>query len=346
MTDKPSYADLVSAATTLAERAAKLQLELEAEEAAVGATDNVLTAADEKQAAKDKYIRENKDKIEAEFSDLPDLFRPLSQMPDPDDFKSQAAGLVTALERLAGPHGHDDFTDEASSYGPHAAYERYTKDDTGMDWTGDGAIAFRTNFLAPLERVVWNQFNIVASLRGSLLAEEDLWRKGRDDACQMIADANASLDALYEKNGNPVSGVLTIIGAVVGVVAIPFTGGTSAALGWAAAGALISVSGAAAGAPATKEPTKLQGNDPRELIASLREKVADFKTNLTYSEEYIAERLYAASSVCQGHSTVPDWHDRYRDIPGLKEEFELPRPVLADATREEVTDGDHMGGPS
>lgn len=342
MTDKPAYSELVSAAEKLAERAAELQLELDAAEAA----DDARTDGDSREGRRYRYIQEHRAKVEAEFADLPELFQPLSEMPDPADFKSAAAGLVPALQRLAGPSGHADFTDAASKYGPHAAYERYTKDDTGMDWTGDGAIAFRTNFLAPLERVVWNQFDMVATLRGALLAEEALWMHGRDDACQLIGDANATIDALLEKNGNPVPGVLAIIGVVVGVVAIPFTGGTSAALAWAAVGATISVAGTLSGLPVKEDPTPLSGNDPREVIASLRARVADLKTNLTNIEEFVTERLYAAASTIQGHSSVLDGHDRYQDIPGLKEEFELPRPVLADATRDEVTDGHHMGDPS
>ena len=264
-------------------------------------------------------------------------------MPEPSKFENAANGYNDALQKLAGPSGHKDFTDKAGNYGPYEAYEQMTNDALALDhWTGVAADAYRLNFLAPLERVVWNQFNMVATLRGSLLAERDLWEKGRDDACQMIADANAAIDALYEK-GDSVTKALGILGAIVGVVAVPFTGGSSAALAWSAAGATIAVAGTVSGEPDKKEPAKLSGSDPRGVIKSLRTRVADFKTQLTNSEQFITDKLSAAASVCQGRSAQPDPHDRYRDIPGQKEEFELPRPALADSTEANVTDGNHVG---
>lgn len=351
------YGDIRSEGESLRERAIELEIQHQANMAYD--RDGYDWTHEEKLDGLALYSAEYRDEITSWFADLTEIFDELAQLPDPAGFRSEAGALTNALTNLSGPSGHTDVT-AGDEYGPHPAYDHLLQIPTYLvDWNGIAADAFKSNFVPAFERVVHNEFEAVVSLRSALEAEAYLWEKARKDVSDLIDVTNAALDD-YEGAKDPAETafVLGVIGAVVAVAAVPFTGGTSAALYWAIAGSAISVTAGVVGLP--DEPKKeldIKGDSPAEIINSMREAVWDMKLQWLNDEIFIAEQIRHLQDRMNGYTAasedappVPRGYPYYSTEHTYSEDtvhsFTLPRPELADSSGGNVRDEDHMGEPA
>lgn len=352
------YGEVRSQGETLRERAIDLEVEHQAMIAYSQVEDEYDWTHEEKLQRLALYSDEYRAEIASWFADLTEIFDELAQLPDPAAFRAQAGELTTALTNLSGPSGHTDVANGAE-YGPHPSYEHLNHIPTYLvDWNGIAADNFKSNFVPAFERVVHHEFEAVVSLRSALEAQATLWEKARLDVSNLIDETNSALDD-YDGGKDSADTVLalSIIGAIVAVAAVPFTGGTSAALYWAMAGSTIAVTGAVVGYP--QEPKKeldISGDSPAAIINSMREAVWDLKMQWLNVEIFIVEQVRHLSDRINGYtapegaSPVPRGYPHYSTEHSYDQEtvheFTMPRPTIADSTPANVTDDDHLGEPA
>lgn len=360
-----NYGDVRSEAKTLVERFVELEVENQAMLAfnrglaEAGDLDDIHSWTNERKALELRlYSDEWRDEIASWFADITEMFDDLADLPDPETLKGEADSLYGALSLMAGPSGHTDIGD-GKAHPPAAGFEKLSVIPEMLnDWEGLAAEAFKYNFLPPLERVAFHEFEAIVSLRSPLLAAAHMWEKARVDVSNLIDECNSALDD-WEGGKDAADAVLVlgIIGAVVAVAAVPFTGGTSAALYWTMAGSAIAVTGSVVGYP--NEPAKeldISGDTPADIAQSLREAVADLKMQLLEHELFIRSQIRTLSDRIGGYTAPPDAPPIPRDPPyystqhsyseATVHEFALPRPKLADATPGNVNDDGYLGSPT
>lgn len=359
-----AYSGLGGAVEDLRARAVELQKAWDEREFGVHYfSDPDHPVGDENQAAEqfrrdlEDFRSKNGARVEALFADLPELFRPFERVPEPTAFRSLADDLTDALGRLVvGPGGHADFT-EGKNIPPTEAYEQLGSSSTYLaDWTGLAASQFRINVLPKVPGVVWNEFSAVAGLRGPLLAAENTYKKAQEDLCKLVDSTSAQLDAVFPNPGGSLSVTLGLIGAVVGVVALPFTLGGSTpviAAGFTVATTAVGAAGAAASAFEGSDPI-IQGKTPEEIVQAMREGLQTINSQIFSNELFAAEKLGDLTNELSGTVRVRNPHqnphipdDEYatEHHPKLEHSYTMPRPALADTRRGNATDDQHVGKP-
>lgn len=359
-----NYGDVRTEAKTLVERFVELEVEHQAmlafnrALAESGDLDDIHSWTNERKALElQVYSNEWRDEIASWFADITEMFDDLADLPDPGPLKAEADSLYGALTQMAGPSGHTDIGD-GKAHPPSPAFEKLSViPEMLSDWEGLAAEAFKYNFLPPLERVAFHEFEAIVSLRSPLLAASHMWEKARLDVSNLIDECNSALDD-WEGGKDSADAVLAlgIIGAVVAVAAVPFTGGTSAALYWTMAGSAISVAGAVVGHP--NEPTKeldIKGDSPADIAQSLRDAIWDLKLQLLEHEIFISRQIRTLSDQISGYTAPEGTPPIPRDPPyystqhtyseATVHEFALPRPKLADATPGNVNTDGYLGTP-
>lgn len=360
------YGDVRSQARTLVDRIAELETLHQANLAFLTAAesgdyDDIYDWTDERRARElqvysDQWYAE----IRSWFEDIEEMFDDLADLPDGDAIRAQAYELDAALGPMAGPSGHTDISG-GNEYGPSPAFEKLNSIPSLLqDWNGIAADRFKSSFIPPLERVAHHEFEAIVSLRSPLLAAAKMWDEARKDVSGLIVEANSALDD-FEGGKGAADAVLalSIVGAVIAVAAVPFTGGGSAALYWAMAGSATAVAGAVVGYP--QEPTQeldISGDSPAEIAQSLRQAILDMKLQWIETEAFIRDKIRSLSDLMSGYTardedTPP--RPRYPYTGGSPgdytydqatiHEFALPRPSLADATRGNARSDDYFGTP-
>lgn len=354
MTD--DYGDIVSEGSALKERFIDLEVDHQAMYAYDNGNYDEYQWTDEEKARKlAQYSDEYRSEIASWFADLDDLFADLADLPDPASLTSVAESLEPALVELAGPIGQVDLGN-GRQYPPQPNFSRLPSMETYLvDWNGTAADNFKSNYLPKFAAAAHYEFHAVASIKSSLLASAEMWKQARLDVSNIIDECNSALDD-YEGGKDSADAVmaLSIIGAIVAVAAVPFTGGTSAVLYWTLAGSALAVTGAVVGnPPEPKKQLDIKGDSPAEICQSLREGIADMKIQWIEDEAFIRDQLLHLSDTISGYS-LPAGSDgaprpRYPYYGGYTSDhtysedtvhsFVLPRPALADLGPGNVRDG-------
>ena len=309
----------------------------------------------------EKYVRPD---VERMFGDLPDLFAPFEGLPEESTFWELAKSLHPALECLVAEGEHADFV-EGQSIGPNAAYNIVNSVAAWIpDWSGEAATAFEGEVAPTIPGVVWNEFSAVEGLRGALFAAHDMWLEARRDVCRLVESAQHAVD-LQRANpgGASATAVLTLIGAIASVAAIPLTGGASAPVGTSLVVHLNMVSGftalASLGTDAAdkREPdtrAELAGESPGEIIDSLRRELRQLADRIFDQEWKIAANLNELTEQVRGAvragtpsrpGQVPEDEHQTEYSAQKAAPFTMPRPALANTTQENATDDRHVGKP-
>ncbi|QDH10901.1 hypothetical protein FE634_21740 [Nocardioides dongxiaopingii] len=360
MADETAYSGLVSAVEALRDRAAEVQLVLELSDWAVANASRYPNDSDLDDFLADRREAERQltTQIDAELDDLVGLFEPFAEMPRPSAFRSLADQLDGALAQLVvGPGGHADFV-SSGNVGPNSAYDGFTSIDGLIPtWAGIAAQTFKTSFAPRIPAVVWNEFSAVEGLRGPLLGAETLWDEARKDVCALVDAARAAVDGCLGSGGDiSASAALGLLGALVGVVAIPFTLGASttvAAASFTIATSSIAVAGSAAGIVETTS-VEISGEKPLDVIADLRSRLSSFNTDLLLQESRLRTSLHDLGSQLGGmverrnpnqHPQIPDDDTVTVFDPALHGSFTMPRPDLAEVTQGNATDPVNVGRP-
>lgn len=354
-----SYPNLLSAVKALKERAAEVQLTLDLSDWTVSNAHNYPNDSDLPQFMKDResYESTREGQIKNELSDLETFFEPFAKFPEPTAFAGLADDLLPALQELVvGPGGHADFV-KKGEIAPNADFDGFTGIGGLIpSWAGIAAQTFKTSFAPKIPAVVWNEFSAVEGLRGPLLGAEELWDNARTDICKLVDATKAAVEKCLGSGGSAsASSVLSLIGALIGVAAIPFTAGASAGV----VATSFTVATAAAGlasstATIVEGSAEISGDKPLDLIADLKTEVKSLNTTIWSKEWELQQSLTDLTAQLGGmvetrnpkqHPQIPD--DDYIQTydSKLHDSFTMPRPALADTTQGNATDGDHGGSP-
>jgi hypothetical protein len=134
-------------------------------------------------------------------TEIPPLFEPLRDLPDPAGFQGLADAVRSALSQIS-TSGNAGSSNSTGSDPSNIAYDGNTTlgliEDTAQKlngWHGQSASAFAA-YLNTFNRVVGNQALAGEVLRVTLLEEKELWTRMRHDSMLFITNAhNAFADA-------------------------------------------------------------------------------------------------------------------------------------------------------
>lgn len=276
------------------------------------------------------------DWAEKEFAGLENIYDDFIGCPSPDDFTGTINNLATAMSKLA----TTGYTKDPVGGGNQMGSANTKLTDVGTtgdymaDWTGDAADAYNTNFADKFTPVTSNLFTLASITRNAVEAEAAVWATTRDDLDKLSNDAIKKMDEVLDKSPSDWNMALTIAAAVVSIAAVPLTGGTSAALAFAAVGAGISVTSAAISAATggDHQPPKdisdmLETGSPDKIVSSLYKALNELRKLIDTQETKIS-----STTSKTGNSVRGSW-----DL------FCLPKPALADAQHHPYNDPHYLG---
>ncbi|GIG91239.1 hypothetical protein [Plantactinospora endophytica] len=225
----------------------------------------------------------------ASWSQIPGLFEPFAQLPDPDSgaFQTMIEDLKAAMGELSDgkimPH------DKPNKQGEQIPM---VGDMVHMDirnlidgWTGSASQAFIEFFIKPFPANLQSQFIAVHTLRSAIQAYQSVWRSARKDAMEV---ADKTLDSL-ESNcsaGLSASVALTVVASVAGV-------GTAFASGPLLPGVLVLqvIAGTAqVGAAASQEKKTeitISGADPLVIVPKLRQALTKLQESIIEEQDEV-----------------------------------------------------------
>ncbi|MFI5959733.1 hypothetical protein [Cryptosporangium sp. NPDC051539] len=305
-----SYADLMRHAADIRDKAA-LETIKEQRRPPYDRTGNPRTA-DER---RDTLAASRKIVLAQGLAEIPSLFQPFAEMPDPAGFlpmRDRADDLAAALSgsaRTTNPLYE-------TIYLASLAYSEMADVRTALDrWHGPAANAFRANFLSPFPFRLGNQFVIALLVRGALDAEREIWTRARTDIDQIAHGTMHALDALDDCSKFEWTMTFTVLASVAATAAVPLSAGGSLAL----AVALVGGSSQVIAAYAPEDPTKSQytGKTVDAVLDNMREAITKLRSGIHLQETKVANVLRTAVEGMRGR----------RDI------FVAPRPDLIAATR-------------
>jgi hypothetical protein len=261
------------------------------------------------------------------YVEVPEMYRPYTQIPDPASFDPMIVSLENALKRLCS--GQDTRDPISTNGGPYAANivldEMRGSESYIENWTGSAAMAFKSNFIDPFPSVVRNQFILVSALKSALEAEQAMWKETRKNITDIAEQTLKVLDSMGGCSSNEWTMTFTVVAAVVGVAAAIPTLGTSTVLTLTAVGAAVSVVGAV---PVEDPPeSKISGGDSNQVLESMRKCITQETQLVNSTEDRIGNALKSLLGTVEGK---PDY-------------FVSKRPALADSSRVNVKDSRHMG---
>lgn len=267
-----------------------------------------------------KYII---DRIEREFSDIPGLFAPFTEMPTPESFDGPIKDLQMAVAKLAqGDSQHDPIT--GITYVGNAELAKLSGSASYIeDWTGRAAMEFKSTFIDPFPTIVHNQFLVTSVLSAALQAEREIWVNARRDIDKIAHDTLEALDRMDDCGKNEWTMTFTVVAAVATIAAVPLTMGAALAVTAVAAG-----SAAAATMIGTEAPTvRFSGESASAVVSQMRMAISKLTEYIIEQESKIAQAMTGT----------------YKVLAGERKNVVFPRPALADATRDNIASPKFMG---
>jgi hypothetical protein len=264
-------------------------------------------------------------RIEESFADVPSIFEPFAEMPDPAAFDGMLENMKQALQDLAmDPETHDPIS--GTTYLGGSVMGKVSASGSFIgEWTGKAAREFKANFIDPFPTMAKNQFVIISALKSALEAEKEIWTNARNDIDAAAHQAMEALDRINECGKNEWNITLTVVSSVAAIGAVAVTGGASMAV--TAVGAASQV--AAAGTSKMKEPEKLQfsGESPEAVIQELRVAADKLITRIDEQEAMIARAMNSTHQL----------------VSARLDDMVANRPTLAGMTPSNVATPEYMG---
>ncbi|SDC42434.1 hypothetical protein [Actinokineospora iranica] len=268
--------------------------------------------------------------VEGYYRDIPDLFRPFAEMPNPAAYDPLIHDLQVVLQKLSTGHVKEPANGEI--YLANVALANMTTaSDYLEDWTGKAAVAFKQNFLDTFPPIVENQFILVSVLKAALEAHKSMWAKARDDVDKIAHTTMDALDnaACCDKNAWTVG--FTVVASVSAVAATLVSGGTAAPLAFTAVGATAQV---IAATPPPETDKQYAGETAVQITNAMKEAL-----------RALADSVQEVETI--GHKDTPGIAPALRaagDLVGqYRASFVANRPELADGRGKPLTGPDQMG---
>ncbi|HEX6075563.1 MAG TPA: hypothetical protein VFZ32_09915 [Micromonosporaceae bacterium] len=261
--------------------------------------------------------------IGAQFADIPALYRPFSEAPDPTSFDGAISELRRALHVISSGQQNQDPIN-GGIYPANPVLDKLSGSESYLeDWTGAAAMEFKANVIDPFPSVVRNQFIMVAVLKCALEAEKEIWIKARNDIDKVAHDTLTALERMDDCGKNEWTMAFTVVASVAAVAAVPVTGGASLAI--TAVGAASEV--AAAAVPDDPPSIRFSGETPGAVISQMREAISKLKAEIDGQEAKIAGAVSGACELVSGN----------RDL------FVSKQPKLAGATPANIRGPAYLG---
>jgi hypothetical protein len=253
--------------------------------------------------------------VEGYYQNVPDLFRPFADMPDPAAYQPMIDSLRSVLNGLSNGDNNGDPIDTKDTYLANPALTKITTaGDYLDDWTGKAALAFKQKFLDPFPSVCRNQFILVAVLKAGLEAHQAVWHSARTDIDNV---AHTTIDALDNTGGwsdkNQWNFTFTVLSSVAAVATVPLdvaSDGLTTPLTVTAIGAASQV---AAAAPPSELPDQNSGETAIQITNSMKAAMDRIVKDIHTTELKIASALAEMNQM----------------VAANKAYFVAPRPTLA-----------------
>lgn len=271
--------------------------------------------------------------VEGYYHDIPDLFRPFSEMPNPAAYQPLIDDLKIVLRKLSSGENKDPITNDIY-FANVVLANMTTASDYLEDWTGKAATAFKQNFLDTFPPIARNQFIIASVLKGALEAHKSMWEKARDDVDKIAHETMNALDnaACCDKNAWTVG--FTVVASVAAVGASLLTAGTAAPVAITAVGAAAQV---VAATPPSSTEKQYAGETAVQITNAMKQALnvlADFIQDVEDT----------------GHGGVPGIApaiQKVGDFVGANRSLLVAnRPELADGRGRNMTGPDQLGEAS
>lgn len=269
--------------------------------------------------------------VEYCFADIPSLYQPFSQLPDPAAYASTITALQGAMDwiRLDGDSTYlIDKTDGQGLARPEIA-KLGSEGDLMPGWNGSAALAFKGCFLNKFPTFTENQFRLIAALKSAAEAHQQLWRSARKDIASI---ASVHLKALEHSGCDQNSWTLAFT-ILSGIATLPVL---SEVLSATAVSVIGSVSSMAATyvplATASDETTAHSGDSAGEIVGQMKTAIDGAHQRIAKAQSAIIDSLQSTIKV------VLD--------PTVKKAFlEAPRPQLANMSTSQAKAKDALGPP-
>lgn len=190
------------------------------------------------------------DMAEKQYAGVENIYDDFLSCPRPEDFAGACQQLNSVMENLAVSGWEKDPVGGGTAAGSANSDLSGVATSGGYmaDWTGDAASTYKANFADKFEGVTSNEFVTASVIRHAINAEAAVWQATCDDLDKLSADAQSRMEEVNDRSPSDWAMELTVLGAVLAVVAAPVTGGTSLEIAFAVVGAGISVAATGVGA--------------------------------------------------------------------------------------------------
>ncbi|WP_405164383.1 hypothetical protein OG203_04495 [Nocardia sp. NBC_01499] len=253
-------------------------------------------------------------------------FEPFSRLPDPAGYDPLIDHLNRAMEKVnTGSVAHTDLSKDIGLSNPNL--DKMTSDGGYLQgWTGEGAMAFKANFVDTFKTLSGNQFTALSTMKGVLQAHQAMWLKARDDIDKI---AEHTLDALDNAGGcgkNKWSfgfSVLSAVGTITGAAITIATGGATAPI--------VAIGAAASLGSAGVASTTASGDSVNTIMNSMTQAIDDLTKHIQEVEtQQITDRVRALIDVLNGN----------------KVKLVAARPKLAGMNDRDLIGDSGMGSPA
>ena len=263
------------------------------------------------------------DLAEQQFAGTEQVFDEWVDLPDPSLLEGGVSDLSSALGYLSSESYLTD--DKAKEYagGGGTSFNISQIEPTGAFMQGwqSGTSTSYANFASLFGPVTANLSMCASVLKGASEAEMEIWKRAREDVDDL---AHATIDALkncLDKDPGDVATVLAVVGAVSGIVAVPFTAGGSLAASYTFAAIAGGTSLGGAFLPEDEENDgTISGDTPAEIVTSLNDNLTKLNADITAKEEDVKSAL---------SQTIADYRAALALEPGVSP-VKMPRPTVAD----------------
>lgn len=260
---------------------------------------------------------------EEAFAGTENIFDDWLDLPDPWLLGGGTNTIAAAAPYLASSSylDNDDATAWAGAGGTSHNITQIEPTGAFMQGWTSGTSTSYANFAGLFGPVCANLSMAVQVLRGAAEAEEQLWTKAREDIDRLAHATIDALNSVTDKDPKGVTTALAVIGAVAGIVAVPFTAGGSlvAAYSFAAISGGIGLAGAFV-PEAEDRPATVSGGTPAEIIESLQSEMTKLNDDIIAKEDDIDQAL---------SDSADDFEAAYAQ-PNMTSPVKMPRPTVAD----------------
>lgn len=304
MTDS-TYSQLMSTASQIQAKATQVSLDEAQRNAEMAARDDGPPVSDAQKQA-----------IRQEYADIPGLFQPYANLPDPQDYQYGITTLDQIMKTICagGTRQPDQLT---MGYSANFAISGLGSAASGRlsGWKGNAATNFKTNFLGQFSLRAENLFVLAGVLKGGLQAEQSMWTQAR---ANITGIATGTLDALDNigtcGQGNWTVG-LTMASSIAQILAAIESDGASLFL--TAVGAATQIAAAVPGTPS--QP----GGTAEQIISGMRQLITQFGQQLTGTINLVTNQLQTSSGQVQQNLAS----------------FDMPRPAMDDIKDDKTLTG-------